>query len=61
MATTKLERAVDNYVDSLTTQELREFVFNQLLGNFKNKNQLNDYLFNKMVNEVIDKNKLKIK
>tara|TARA_R100000995_G_C3479228_1_gene122837 strand:- start:1978 stop:2166 length:189 start_codon:yes stop_codon:yes gene_type:complete len=31
MATTKLERAVDNYVDNMSYEELREFVFSQLL------------------------------
>ena len=31
MTTTPLEKAVDNYVDSLTAQELRQFVFNNLL------------------------------
>ena len=31
MATTPLEKAVDNYVDSLTVVQLRDFVFNHLL------------------------------
>tara|TARA_R110002020_G_scaffold20950_7_gene70828 strand:- start:224 stop:400 length:177 start_codon:yes stop_codon:yes gene_type:complete len=31
MATTALEKAVDNYVDSLTVVQLRDFVFNHLL------------------------------
>lgn len=61
MATTKLEKAVDFYVDKMSHQELREFVFNQMLDNFENEDQLYDYLFDNMLNEIIDKNKLKIK
>ena len=45
MATTKLEKAVDFYVDKMSHCELREFVFNQMLDNFENEDQLNRYLF----------------
>jgi|TARA_R110001583_G_scaffold12236_2_gene54451 hypothetical protein len=61
MATTKLEKAVDFYVDKMSHCELREFVFNQMLDNFENEDQLYDYLFDNMLNEIIDKNKRKIK
>ena len=41
MATTELERAVDNYVDGLTSQQLKEIVFNQLLDEYDDVNIFN--------------------
>jgi|TARA_R110000851_G_scaffold177377_3_gene324196 hypothetical protein len=41
MATTELERAVDDYVDGLTSQQLREIVFSKLLDEYDDVNIFN--------------------